>query len=341
MPVLTLVATALTLILGGAAWAGIRSDPRRLSNGLLLAAALVAAYVALGSTSPELSPDDGLVILTVLLSPLLVLVLAGFLVVNGVVMWRREGRSLGNLLSLLAGLGILGVVGLGLILIFNASTWTVALALFLVGLCGWLGAQFAAFLLYQWLYQQIVSAQRVDYVVVLGCGLIGGRVPPLLARRIEAGLALMGREVAAGRRPVLVLSGGRGPDEPIAEARAMAAYARERGVPPEAMIIEDASRNTEENLRFTKRLTDADPRLGPNARGVAVTSNFHAFRAGVLARQLGLPMQAVGAPSAGYFWPSAIIREFVGLLAQRPLLNLGLALLICLPLPLAVLLASN
>jgi uncharacterized SAM-binding protein YcdF (DUF218 family) len=63
-----------------------------------------------------------------------------------------------------------------------------------------------------------------------------------------------------GWAPLLVLSGGLGNltlgvwDEP--EADRFARIARDMGVPPEAILIENASTNTGENILFTRRLLD-------------------------------------------------------------------------------------
>ncbi|WP_315904109.1 ElyC/SanA/YdcF family protein [Streptomyces sp. CBG31] len=65
----------------------------------------------------------------------------------------------------------------------------------------------------------------VDFVVVLGSGLLGGeRVPPLLASRLRAGLRIQRKQIERGAdAPVLLVSGGQGPDEKLPEAEAMGA----------------------------------------------------------------------------------------------------------------------
>jgi uncharacterized SAM-binding protein YcdF (DUF218 family) len=65
------------------------------------------------------------------------------------------------------------------------------------------------------------------------------------------------------------------------------------------------------------------------------------FRAALLARRLGIDAQAVGAPTAGYYWPSAVLREFVALLREYRVVNAVLLLVVALPLPLAVVLAAS
>ncbi|WP_198671809.1 YdcF family protein, partial [Desertihabitans aurantiacus] len=79
---------------------------------------------------------------------------------------------------------------------------------------------------------------------------------------------------------------------------------------------------------------DAPAPLPP---GLVVTSSYHVLRAAMLARRLGLPAQAVGAPTARYFWPSAVLREYVAVLAEHLVVHVVLTLLVALPAPLLVL----
>ena len=74
-------------------------------------------------------------------------------------------------------------------------------------------------------------------------------------------------------------------------------------------------------------------RSRPGSRCVIVTSNYHVFRAAILARRAGVDGQVTGAPTAGYYWPSAMIREFAAVFISYKLINAGVcALIIILPL---------
>ena len=60
------------------------------------------------------------------------------------------------------------------------------------------------------------------------------------------------------RRAVIIASGGQGADEEVSEAEAMRTYlVEERGVPADAVIEEDRSTTTMENLRNSKAIMDA------------------------------------------------------------------------------------
>ncbi|WJQ85693.1 YdcF family protein [Streptococcus parasuis] len=147
---------------------------------------------------------------------------------------------------------------------------------------------------------------KLDYVVVLGAGLIGDQVTPLLASRIDKGIAIYQKQPGCK----LIMSGGQGPDEIIAEGQAMANYALEKGVPAEDILIENQSTNTEENLKFSFAL------MKSGSRFALVTNYYHVFRALLLARKLKIKCIGYGARTKFYFSINAFIREFVGYLVM-------------------------
>lgn len=147
--------------------------------------------------------------------------------------------------------------------------------------------------------------RNADYIVVLGSGIIGKKVTPLLAAQIERGMELL----YSNPNAVLIMSGGQGPGEDIPESVAMAAYAVGKGVDAERIIMEQKSVSTEENLLFSRKLIDKEaPKI------VIVTTAYHVFRALILAKQQGLKCVGFGAKTKWYFTLNALIREFVGYL---------------------------
>lgn len=320
----------------------IRREPRRLSNAYWLLASALLLGNALGAlgivgTNPVLAT----LALLLALSPLLALVFAGFLILNGVVMLRRERVSPGNSLSLLLGLLIVALFAFSASVLISGSLWMRATWLMCVLAVLFLSFQFVAFLGYARLYAWLVRDRPVEWVVVLGSGLRGSEVPPLLAARIETGLSEFTRRGAS----YLIMSGGQGDDERLPEGEAMVRWALDHGADPDALRAETASRDTEQNVRFSDALVrterGTDPGGAPTGAGLIVTSNYHVFRAALLARRLGVDAQAVGAPTAGYYWPSAVLREFVAILREYRVVNAALFLMVSLPLPLALVLAAN
>jgi uncharacterized SAM-binding protein YcdF (DUF218 family) len=122
-----------------------------------------------------------------------------------------------------------------------------------------------------------------DAIVVLGAPLRpDGRLSDVLEERVRAGVELWQRGLA----PLLCMSGGRGPGvrAEIAEADAMAARARELGVPAAALVIEGESANTSKNAKNIAMI------LGSRGarRVLLVTQPFHLRRSAMWFRRAGL-----------------------------------------------------
>lgn len=309
-----------------AAAIGIAREPRRLRNGILILAALsLTALTVIAITMDKLSSPTGEAAAWFLLGLLAIallttIALAIFLLYTGVVMLRKEARSLPNLLSLLLGLGLLGYAALGLLALALNSSQLAGWILFSIPPIGYLGFVFSSFLLYSWLYG--IWARRnggpVTAVIVLGAGLAGDRVTPLLASRLGMGKSVFERSRAGGTDPVMIVSGGKGADETVSEADAMSAWLRVSGVPAPSILKEDRSTTTEENLRFSREICT---RHGITGRSAVVTNDYHALRAATLMARLHIPGYAIGSATARYYWPSATIREFLALLRDHLRLN--------------------
>ncbi|OZM73942.1 hypothetical protein CFN78_06530 [Amycolatopsis antarctica] len=299
---------------------GVARDRRRLGNGVYLLFAVVFLGLWAQAATTEVSELLGFIAaIPLLISPLLVLALPGFLIANGLTMLRREGRRPANLLSLAAGVGIIGLFALLIVAVLSRSAWLITVAGSLSLVVGYVAFLFTSFLLYSFVYGRMTLRKGMDAIVVLGSGLVGGsRVPPLLASRLDRAARLHGAENGAGRDPLVITSGGQGPGEDVPEAVAMAGYLVQRGVPEERIAREDRSTTTQENLLFSKALLDD---LGVDSRMVVVTNNFHVLRTAVLTRRLGLRAEVVGSPTARYFLPSAMLREFTALFVQYRTVN--------------------
>jgi uncharacterized SAM-binding protein YcdF (DUF218 family) len=319
---------------------GVVREPRSFGNAVLLGLALALGALGLAerlALAPE-RPEHLLLralLLVVALGPVLI---GYFLIANGVTMIRKESPRPPNLLSLLAGVAVFVVIGLD---VAAERAGDVQLSLFATVatlVFGYVSFLLVSYVLYAFLYGLLARTGGADFVVVLGSGLRpDGGVPPLLANRLERARevwAAVSRR-AGEFRPLLIVSGGQGDDEPVPEASAMASYLIARGFPADRLLLEDQSRTTEENLLFSKAIMDE---LRPAARAAVVTSDFHAFRAALLARRLGIRGQVTGARVAGYYRPSAVLREFAAVFLQHRVINLGIcAVLVAGPLGAAVL----
>lgn len=150
-------------------------------------------------------------------------------------------------------------------------------------------------------YGASVPEPGADYVIVLGAQ-VRGRTPSYnLARRLDTAYEYL----TENPKTQVILSGGQGQGEQISEAQAMAEYLQGKGIAMERMILEDQSKNTFENLKYSREKMEKK-----DARVVLVTNNFHVFRSVRIARKQGLTeVEGLGAPVMWYTVPNLYLRE--------------------------------
>lgn len=248
-----------------------------------------------------------------LLIPFAIIALMFGLFLNARVLMKREGRRLANSLTLLVAIGILLFMLLPIInpaSLFSSHLQPIFAGVslitfyFFIHLSNFLSAYF--------LYQFNRPKYNQDFIIVLGSGLINDKVPPLLASRIQKAIDFYHRQAAVSTPPTIILSGGQGSDENLPEAEAMQRYAIEKGIPIEHTLQENRSVNTYQNMLFSKQIMD-DIKQGETYNSIFTTNNFHLFRAGIYARLAGLNSQGIGSKTAFYYWPNAMIREYVAI----------------------------
>ena len=268
----------------------------------------------------------------ILATPFYILSFIIALISSGLQLIKREGRKRHNFLSLASGLFIVfWIVFSSLISVPEEYPFLFSLSFFISSLISYLILVMVSFAVASLLNRFRNPFKSYDYIIVLGSGLIGDRVPPLLASRIDKGIDLFKQHKQKNHPVKLVLTGGQGQDEKVSEGVAMAKYAREKGMDQADIIIEDQAVNTYENILFSKRLIDKDfekqeERTSPNI--ITVTNNFHIFRALLWARKVGVKSDGAGSKTKFYFWLNALIREFVGVLYMHRKFHLAAVTLI-------------
>jgi len=297
-------------------------DPRKIINGLLFN--IFICSFLLFCVFASLASDQYLLRMIVIIPLIALIVLIPFAIIalmfglflNARVLMKREGRRLANSLTLLVALGILLFILLPII--YPASLFSSHLQpifggislitfYFFIHLSNFLSAYF--------LYQFNRPRLNQDYIIVLGSGLINDKVPPLLASRIQKAIDFYHKQATVTSPPTIIFSGGQGPDEGLPEAEAMQKFAIEKGIPIEHTLQENQSVNTYQNMLFSKQIMD-DNKQGEAYNSIFATNNFHLFRAGIYARLAGLNSQGIGAKTAFYYWPNAMIREYVAIVVM-------------------------
>ena len=101
-----------------------------------------------------------------------------------------------------------------------------------------------------WVQGQRDEQRPADAIVVMGAAQYDGRPSPVFAARLDHAVSLY----LAGLAPNLVVTGGKADGDRTTEAATAKAYAIARGVPPSAILVEDASRTTRESIHSVGQL---------------------------------------------------------------------------------------
>ena len=238
--------------------------------------------------------------------------------VSNLVLMRHEGVRPANMLGIAVAVIIVGGAAFGIWMSYSLLTFPLRNLLLNVyaGLFVYLECLLAATVIHAVAAGRHEPDYDRDYVIVLGCRIRpDGTLYPLIRARVDRAIAFVRKqEAATGKRAVLIPSGGKGPDEPESESAAMARYMRAQGISEEQILMEDRSKTTLENLRFSRRLIN--DRTG-DARIAFSTSSYHVYRGGILAAQSGWNIDGMGSRTKWYFWPNAFLREFIGLLVSN------------------------
>lgn len=228
---------------------------------------------------------------------------------------------------LIAGLGVGMLVLAVAIAAAAAIDPALARAILLLALPLWVAGAAAAGLA----MAMLIHARRTrahpsaGTVLILGAGLRGREVGPLLRRRVERGAEEWRRALARRPDARIVVSGGQGPDEVRTEASAMAEHlVRRLGVPAGAIDLEEASTTTRENLALSRGLVSAPGR----APLIVVTSEYHAYRTAWLLADAQLDGTVLGAWTRPSYRPGAVVREALAVAASARWWCIGAALLL-------------
>jgi len=225
---------------------------------------------------------------------LCLLACGAILLVWGFSVWQITNFNLGNVLMLMLGAG-LSLLGLLLPRLPRWFTALIALGLtLLLSLCAFLFA-----------FSRADSGiADTDAAIVLGAGLRGENVSLTLKKRLDRAIDY----AQSCPDALIVVSGGQGAGESIPEAEAMSRYLIAHGIAGERIIKEAASTSTRENFRFSKVLLDE--LLKPGYRITYITTDFHAYRAGLLAREEGFEEPArLCSTLHWYLYPANYLRE--------------------------------
>jgi len=148
-----------------------------------------------------------------------------------------------------------------------------------------------------------------DCALVLGCGIRGKEILPTLQFRLDKCIDYLQHNPKA----LIIVSGGQGRGEAICESEAMKSYLVSKGVNADQIIEENRSKNTRQNMLYSKVLLDSLFHSG-NYSVVCITSDFHAFRANKLSQKANLSVSHYNAKTLWYLYPITYCRETLSII---------------------------
>ena len=123
------------------------------------------------------------------------------------------------------------------------------------------------------------EARPAQAIVVLGAAQYAGKPSPVLRARLDHALDLWNRHLAS----LLILTGGTGSGDTTSEAAVGRTYARKRGVPDSAILVENEGRTTSESMRAVAGMLE----VRGLQTALLVSDPFHMLRLRILARRFG------------------------------------------------------
>ena len=138
-----------------------------------------------------------------------------------------------------------------------------------------------------WRFGEQNFSRPSDCIIVLGAAVEGGHPSPVFEERINHALNLYREGVA----PYIIFTGGVGEGQDYSESSVAEAYALVHGVPHTAILTENASRTTKQNINEAFKVMQG---RGLNS-AILVSDPLHLKRASVMAKNVGV--EAVSSPT--------------------------------------------
>lgn len=153
-----------------------------------------------------------------------------------------------------------------------------------------------------------ISSQKV--IIVLGCRVRGDEPSLSLIKRVDAAYKFL----LFNSESVAILSGGQGKDENISEAQCMQQFLYARGISKDRLILEDRSRSTDENIRFSLQIIET---LDLDRNVAIATSEYHQKRAANICKKYGLNSTPVSSKTKWTLLPTFLLRELFAEIKEK------------------------
>lgn len=156
------------------------------------------------------------------------------------------------------------------------------------------------------------EVKNLDYIVVLGAQ-VQGNVP---SKSLQYRIDRAEKYLRENERTKAILSGGKGEDEGISEAQCMEAELCRKGIDSSRLVLEEKSRNTEQNIAFTMRVIEQDSKKDLKTLKIGIVTNgFHVYRGTKIAKKkMQCTVYGIAAKNSRFLQANYLLREFFGVM---------------------------
>lgn len=261
----------------------------------------------------------------------IVIITSLLVTISHIKLLKKEGYTWRNMLGVIFGLLLIIATFLPIVLnkffansnyIYINDTKNIAyyiytfIELFIYSFVSYLECIFISSIILAYKSAKKVPKFDKDYIIILGCMIKkDGSLTPLLKSRVDRAIEFSNMQKSiTGKNIIFVPSGGKGNNEIIAEGVAIKNYLLKQGISKDNIIVEDKSKNTYENIKFSSELIK---KHNNNPNIAFSTTNFHVFRAGIIATKQNLLIEGIGSKTKAYFFINAFVREFIATLSSE------------------------
>lgn len=156
--------------------------------------------------------------------------------------------------------------------------------------------------------------KKVDYVIILGARVKKEKPANSLMERIKTASKYLQKNPEV----MVIVSGGQGKNEKISEALAMKRELLKDGIEEKRIILEDKSKNTIENFKFSLEKIEKlniENNKNKKIKILVVTNDYHIFRSKNIAKKVGFnnnyEIYGLPAKTPVLAIPNSYIREFL------------------------------
>lgn len=157
-------------------------------------------------------------------------------------------------------------------------------------------------------------SDNANYLILFGAGLNRNTPSLTLVGRIDATINYSKNNPYTK----IIVSGGKGSNEKLSEAEVMSKALQNNGVDINRIVIEDKSKNTYEDLKYSGEMIE-----NVEKKIVMASSEFHLFRIQCIAKKLGYKnMGTLAGRTPPILLPNYYVREYFAIIKELTMGNI-------------------